>query len=272
MNKDSPPSHPDENTAKPGRTHAAARVGLGCVGPALVVTVGSVFVLAGSLFLYFAVAKPLFQCLAAKSWVPTPCVVLSSRVVKGKAFHLAISYAYEFNGQQHQSSHYQFGEWGSPSSRGKKAIVARYPRGWKAVCYVNPKDPAEAVLDRDLHWAMLWNGLFLLQFVAVGAAILCFALLHVRKKPVSSRVGFFLFSLAFAIVFNEVMVVLASQQIIPAWHASRRVSLSLIGQTVILVLLGSIGLVSLVMFLFALVGLFKPRHKGGRKGAVPVES
>jgi len=46
--------------------------------------------------------------------------------------------------------------------------VARYVRGTKTVCYVNPKDPSEAVMDRGMASAT-WFGLIPLVFVAIGA-------------------------------------------------------------------------------------------------------
>jgi hypothetical protein len=234
----------------------------------MVVVVGSFFLLFGSVGFYFLTATPIYQCLAARSWTPTPCVVLSSRVVKSKVFHLYVLYSYEFNGQQYKSSYSQFGETASPDGRGKRAFAARYPSGHKAVCYVNPKDPADAVLDRSMNREALWVGWFVMHPVVIGAAILFLAFRHARKKRISDRVQFFLWSLAAATISNEVVGLFAWQRVIPAWRRGGSVSIDLIGYTAIMIVFGSMGLILLVVFLFALVGLFKPRQKGGRKRAV----
>jgi hypothetical protein len=234
----------------------------------MVVVVGSFFLLFGSAGFYFLTAKPIYQCLAARSWTPTPCVVLSSRVVKSKVFHLYVFYAYEFNGHQYKSSCAQFGEIASPDGEGKRAFVARYPSGHKAVCYVNPKDPAEAVLDRSMNREMLWIGWVVMHPVVIGAAILFLAFRHARKKRISNRVQVFLWSLAAATIWNEMVTLFAWQRVIPAWRRGGRDWIGLIGYTAIMVVFGIMGLILLVMFFFALVGLFKPRQKGGRKGAV----
>jgi hypothetical protein len=291
MNPDSSLSLPGENTAKPGRARAPSRAGSGRrggmtqpegnrgsrfglwmqhrFGGALAVFVGSGIVLISGLLFCFGVAKPFFQCLVARNWTPTPCVVLSSRVVKGKAFHVEMLYAYEFNGQQYESSRYHFYESGSPHSSGQKAIVARYPRGQKAVCYVNPKDPAAAVLGRRLSWEMLRAGLFMLAGVVAGTGAICFGICQVRAKRVDSRIGFFLGSLVFAACWTLSASHIIWEAIIPKWRQSGRVPLPWWkSDTMEMVLFVWVGLVSIGVFLVALVGLFRSRHKGGRKRAV----
>jgi hypothetical protein len=59
--------------------------------------------------------------------------------------------------------------------------VSRYPPGRKTVCYVNPKDPAEAVLVRGFTPSM-WFGLFPLIFVAVGGGGMYAMIRKMREK------------------------------------------------------------------------------------------
>ncbi|MCX6902545.1 MAG: DUF3592 domain-containing protein [Verrucomicrobia bacterium] len=238
------------------------------LGAGMAVVVGSVFLLSGSAFLYFGVGKPFLQSLRARSWTQTPCVVLSSGMFKGKAFHLYVLYAYEFNDRQYKSSCGQFGQTGSSDGRGKKAFVARYPAGHKAVCYVNPEDPSQAVLDRGMNREDLWVRWFVSHFVVIGAAILFFAFRYARNKPISNRVRFFLWTLAAATISNEVVGLFALQRVIPAWRPGGRVTIGLIADTAIMVVFGLMGLVLLVLFLVALAGLFRPRQKGSGKRAV----
>jgi hypothetical protein len=109
------------------------------------------------------------------SWVETPCVVDSSELIvtpgtssKDKTTYRAdIRYHYEFQGQPYSSNRYQFlgGSTNRRSIEGR--IVAQYPPGRKAVCYVNPKAPGESVIDRGPNSMMIIGCVFLV-FVALG--------------------------------------------------------------------------------------------------------
>jgi len=65
------------------------------------------------------------------------------------------------------SSRYQFSTAWSGGYDGKEAIADRYPRGMRTVCYVNPKDPTDAVIERGYTWELL-VGLIPLVFVGIG--------------------------------------------------------------------------------------------------------
>ncbi|NLE38362.1 MAG: hypothetical protein GX621_10095, partial [Pirellulaceae bacterium] len=83
---------------------------------------------------------------------------------------------YEFNGATYTSDRYDFFVAASSSGyEGKKRVVDQYKNAANPVCYVDPDEPAEAVLQRDLT---IKNaiGLFPLIFVVAGAAVLIFGL------------------------------------------------------------------------------------------------
>jgi len=114
-----------------------------------------VLLLAGGVGFFFTAIRPFFQGMAARDWVETPCHILSSEVKRsagskgGSTYRPEINYTYQVDGRQYQSDRYQFGFRTSSSGReSKAAVVARYPRGKMAVCYVDPHNPQEAVLDR----------------------------------------------------------------------------------------------------------------------------
>jgi len=91
----------------------------------------------------------------------------------------------------------------SSGYKGKKRVVDQYKNAANPVCYVNPDDPAEAVLQRDLT---IKNaiGLFPLIFVVVGLGILIVGLKQkdrpgkawlpqvkaAKDEPAPSRFGF----------------------------------------------------------------------------------
>ena len=109
----------------------------------------------------------------ARSWQETPCTIVSSKVGhhsggKGPTFSVKIIYRYDFNRREYQSNRYGImGHFSSSGSSGKAEIVERYPAGSKSVCFVNPADPTESLLDRSITANILW-GLLGLIFAVVG--------------------------------------------------------------------------------------------------------
>ncbi|HUG91196.1 MAG TPA: DUF3592 domain-containing protein [Planctomycetaceae bacterium] len=139
----------------------------GCVG----VVFFGIFFGVGSVFLFVLTIQPLWGVLSAGDWVETPCTVVSSEVVgDGDAFRVRIVYRYTFAGRPFTGERYHFmGDFSSSGRAGKQQVVDRYPPGLRTVCYVDPDDPQQAVLNRGLTSDMWW-GLFPLPFVAIGTA------------------------------------------------------------------------------------------------------
>jgi hypothetical protein len=133
----------------------------------------SVFLLMGLGFFYVMLVRPLVQIQAARGWIETPCEIVSSQVGvhhgDDTTYSIDIAYKYEAGGREYQSDRYHFASGSSSGRSGKQAVVDRYPPGKKTVCYVDPDDPTEAVIQREFT-ADLWFGLFPLIFVLVGAA------------------------------------------------------------------------------------------------------
>ena len=141
--------------------------------------------LAFSTALYLAFLWPMFKMLSARAWPAVPCVVISSEVKshsgKGTTYSVYVFYSYEFNGRAFKSDAYGFMGGSSSGYEGKRAVVARYPPGTRAVCYVNPDEPVEAVLERGLTPDILF-GLIPLVFMFFGAFALVAALRQRRKN------------------------------------------------------------------------------------------
>ncbi len=131
------------------------------------------FLAAGCFFFYSVALKPLWNVWRASDWKIVPCRIVSSEVKRsgggsdGVTYKVAILYAYQVDGRTFQSDRYSFFTIGSSGYSGKKEIVDQY-RPWSgAICYVNPENPEEAVLERGITSA-LWWGLFPLPFIAIG--------------------------------------------------------------------------------------------------------
>jgi hypothetical protein len=137
-------------------------------------TVGffGLFLLMGGAAFCFITVKPVWLILQARNWQKTPCMVISSEVKthsgnKGATYSVNILYAYEKDGREYRANRYHFMGGSSSGYEGKARVVRRYPPGRDAFCYVNPRDPTEAVLERGFTADLLW-GLLPLIFVVIG--------------------------------------------------------------------------------------------------------
>lgn len=138
---------------------AAAGLGGGCA-----FLFGSIFILAGlavGFFLYFPAVSDWWR---ARDWEETPCIIESAELrtshgKNGPTYSVAATYRYEFRGHSHQTDRVSL--FGGSDNMGDfqqnayhELDTARHQqRPFR--CYVNPDQPAEAVLYRDLRWGML---------------------------------------------------------------------------------------------------------------------
>ena len=145
----------------------------------------AVFLLAGAGTSLFFV-RPALKVLAAKSWEPTPCTIGSSQVRShsgedSTTYSVDVLYTYTYRGWEYKSNRYQFLGGSTGGYAEKERIVRRLPPLTRTVCYVNPKDPAEAVLNRDFNHEYAF-GFVPLLFVAVGLGGIIFTLRAAQSK------------------------------------------------------------------------------------------
>src|SRR5690606_8278032 len=135
--------------------------------------------------------RPIGQIIAARDWHETPCTVRSSELAEQRgddstSYVIRITYDYLYDAQPYTGERYHFGDIASNTSpKWKRRVVADHPAGHRTVCYVNPGDPAEAVLHRG-PTRELWWGLFPLPFLAVGIGGVFFGHRLVETKPAGS--------------------------------------------------------------------------------------
>jgi Protein of unknown function (DUF3592) len=145
-----------------------------------------IFLIVGLAATWFLLVRPVLKILAAKSWTATPCLVLSSEVRshrgKSTTYSVNILFEYEVNGRRFKSNRYSFMGGSSSGRDGKEEIVRRFPRGRTATCFVNPRDPTDAVLHRGWVPAM-WFGLLPLIFVAIGLGGIVASLSRRERQP-----------------------------------------------------------------------------------------
>ena len=132
------------------------------------------FLVIGSIVFFFIIVLPLIKTIQARDWKAVPCTIISSRVQHhssddGTTYSVDILYAYEIDGREYKANRYTFLGGSSSGRKGKQKVVNQHPPGAKKICYVNPRDPTDAVLNRGLSPVMFF-GLLPLVFVAIGIA------------------------------------------------------------------------------------------------------
>lgn len=117
------------------------------------------------LMFHFFFLIPLRRVRRARTWRETSCIIVSSSASEDETdsglYRMLVTYQYDFAGRHYSSSRYSF----SPSSasvgyKGKKRIVGHLTPGTKTICYVNPDNPGDAVIERGLTWDTVVWGVF----------------------------------------------------------------------------------------------------------------
>ncbi len=162
---------------------------------------GLPFFLAGAGFLWFGALKPILLAAESRSWPEVPCRIFSSQVIShrdsdGDTHKVVITFAYRFGARDYRGGSYNFSDFSSGGYKGKRKIVARYPVGAEATCWVDPDDPETAVLSRAVPGVVFFLIPFTSIFMVVGGAIIVGSLglvprrwnprIHSRHKPVAS--------------------------------------------------------------------------------------
>lgn len=154
----------------------------------------SVFLIAGLGVLWLMLIGPAIKAWNAREWVPTSCEVVSSRVETHPSdegeptYSVEVLYRYRVEGREYHSDRYHFHTGSTSGYEAKARVVERLPAGTRFTCYVDPGDPAEAVIERGLGNES-WFSLFALIFVAVGAGGMFFALTAHRRQERGGKKG-----------------------------------------------------------------------------------
>jgi len=151
-----------------------------------IVLFGVFLLLGGVLFAVFFVI-PAYETVKAKNWMETPCIVVSSTVGShrgtkgGYTYSIDIRYAYRVDGKWYHSERYQFLRGSSSGYERKWAVVRSHPVGQRTICYVNPADPRDAVMERAFT-SDLYVGLIPLVFFGIGLLGLFYTIRGMRKR------------------------------------------------------------------------------------------
>jgi hypothetical protein len=121
-------------------------------------------------------------------WIETPCEIVAATIDGSQInqhfetdYEFQVSYRYEFGGETFLSDQVKSKRVSSGDRRKMEKWESQYPTGSIAVCYVNPQEPAEAVLERDTK-ASIYSIWFPGVFVIGGLGIAISGLLGGRQK------------------------------------------------------------------------------------------
>jgi hypothetical protein len=132
------------------------------------VVFGLVFAAVGLAALIPFIAVPVGRMVRAQSWTVVPCTIIESAVQgDGETYRVVVRYSYEAGGAARVGTRYQFTGGSSSGWEGKQRVVDRLTPGSTVRCYVNPRDPEDAVIERGPTGELAF-GLIPLVFVAVG--------------------------------------------------------------------------------------------------------
>jgi len=146
-------------------------------GKAIGLLFGCVFFAMGALFCWLMGLSPLLKSLDSNEWLQVSCVIDSSEVGShrdsdGTSYSVDICFSYSARGISYQSDSYDFAAVSSSGRSAKAAIVARYPVGSQQDCWVNPQDPSQAVLSRDIPRSVYFVIPFCSVFMIIGISVM----------------------------------------------------------------------------------------------------
>lgn len=233
---------------------------------------GTIFIVAGLGVTYLTFLGPFLRQRAARDWTPVEAVVEQSRVRSHSSdedttyYSVDITYRYHIDGRDYRGDRYNFDTGSSSDYEGKQRVVAAHPPGSTLFVYVNPADPFDSVIVRDMG-ATLYLGLLPLIFTVIGALALISGILRQRRRlahplaPSSAwtlcpafRAGRPLWVLAFALFWNGAVSVFVVRCLREWQKGGRPIFL-----TLVLVPFVLIGAGCVVEFFIEMLRLFNPR-------------
>lgn len=127
--------------------------------------------LPGLWFISVRTLIPVWRWLGSNTWVKTPCTLIRSehhpmRRNQNDMVVLDLEYRYASGGVLRTGTAFDFAP---DAPRGNSASAVVRPEG-TTICYVNPHDPADAVLSRD------WNRSYLIGMFGMIWLVLPFSL------------------------------------------------------------------------------------------------
>ena len=146
---------------------------------------GALFIAVGLGVTVPTFVTPFLRQRAARAWTPVEAVVERSRVRShsgddSTTYSVDIAYRYRVDGRDYRGDRYHFRSGSSSGYEAKRRVVGAHPPGSPVRVYVNPADPFDSVIVRDMG-ASLYLGLLPLLFAVVGGLVMVLGLRHGRR-------------------------------------------------------------------------------------------
>ncbi|MBR5078448.1 MAG: DUF3592 domain-containing protein [Victivallales bacterium] len=158
---------------------------------------GLIFFTAGCFAFWMICIRPISGWLASACWTPCEAKVISSDLARsrgsrsGTNYRIQIQYTYQFNGTTYTGSRYDFFRSQMSSNIGvgtMRKIVSDHSEGKEITCLVNPKNPHESVISRDLPIFSLFFMLFPLPFLGIGLFTFITVIRTLRAQKVQADI------------------------------------------------------------------------------------
>ena len=126
---------------------------------------------------YFLFIQPLRQSRVAKEWKPVSATIVSSEIEfdhgrsKTQRYHLKVSYRYILNERIYTSNRFSFVQ---PTYSRQQAEIKlkNFPIGQSIPIYINPINPAQSVIFREVGLSAYYGGIVSILFILLGLYLL----------------------------------------------------------------------------------------------------
>ena len=137
--------------------------------------------------------------LGMQGWEEVPAQIVrtelqASKGSKSTTYQVLAEYVYQYRGREYRGT--AVGLYGGSDNIGSfhqdahRELGEHQKTGRPFRCYVNPRQPAEAILYRNLRWEMVaFQSIFVLAFGGVGFGILIAGVLGYRKAKVEQALA-----------------------------------------------------------------------------------
>ena len=161
--------------------------------PFLLLLMAVIFIALGGCGCYFFLYRLLQKVMQSSSWVTTPATVVKSQLatksstqrsrIDRRDYSIHIDFQYIYKGKSYIGKRYDFfrslDKYSNGGEEAMQEAVNRHPVGAEITCLVNPENPSESVISREIYFPMLIIGFIPLLFFTVGFIVLIFAIKNI---------------------------------------------------------------------------------------------
>ena len=154
----------------------------------------------GALFCYLHLYLPLSNVQKSAAWESVPATVVSSEIGVKKRdsssfnkhdlsvyYSIKITYQYEYNDKTYIGDRYDFfrskDQYSTFGKTQMQEIIKRYPQGKKIFCWINPQNPEDTVISRDINYTTV----LLEAFLFIGIPCLVISLVIRKYKKIITK-------------------------------------------------------------------------------------